>query len=511
MKKRPLKKLGSYKKETQEADVQQGTNHNEQSLKKSPENKLAFLESIFKKSDDIIVQPYECPIDSIHDLHFVYCEPLVDLKYIDQYILPRFLDVHIEEEHLEEEMAELFKLESLTDASKETVVNKIFEGHLLVVMNEKHLFAVNIENILKRSPEETSNETSIRGARDGFVEDVSINISLVRRRLKSASLIVERYVVGKRSNTNMALLYIEDIIDPEIVKDVQQRISNLDIDIVESSHHIETLLSDHPLSLFPLFHYTGRPDQAIECLNQGRFMLIIDGSPTVSIAPTNLALLMKSPEDSHNLYAFVSFERVLRLIALFVTTLLPGVWIALSAYNIEQIPILLIATIGVSRFGLPVSAPLEMFIILFLFELFNEAGLRLPKAVGQTVAVLGGLIVGDAAIRAGLTSPTMLVVGAITFISGFTLSNQSLSSSISVLRFAILIVSTFLGLFGVVIGFFLTTLYLSYLTSFRMPYLSSLAPLKGREIISAFLKKPWVKHRRRTSITSPSDSTRKEK
>ena len=278
--------------------------------------------------------------------------------------------------------------------------------------------------------------------------------------------------------------------------------------MLTSSYELESTVRDRPYSIFPSMDFTGRPDFIVQCLNQGRFALIVDGNPTVSFAPINLLLQTKSPEDTYINFAYVSLERTIRMIGIIVSAFLPGLWIAFSAFNIEQIPYLLVATISVSRFGLPLSAPIEMFVILFLFELFNEAGVRLPRAIGQTVAVLGGLIVGDAAIRAGLTSPTMLVVAAITYISSFTLVNQSLSSAITILRFIILLLSTVLGLFGVTLGFILTVFYFSTLSSFGVPYLGSLAPISMKESIKSFIKAPVQYYKSRTSITDPDDSTR---
>ncbi len=247
----------------------------------------------------------------------------------------------------------------------------------------------------------------------------------------------------------------------------------------------------------------------MENLNQGRFAIIMDGSPTVSIAPVNLLLQTKSPEDSNINYFFVSIERLIRIIGLTISGFLPGIWVAFSAYNIEQIPYLLVATISMSRFGLPLSAPIEMFIVLFLFEFFNEAGIRLPRAIGQTVSVLGGLIVGDAAIRAGLTSPTMLVIGAITYISSFTLVNQSLKNGLTTMRFILLLLSTLFGLFGVILTYIITIIYLATKSSFGVPYLGSVAPLSLTESVRAFIKLPLQFYKERTKSTSPKDSTRK--
>lgn len=465
--------------------------------------KMEDLQSLFCKSKDLI---YKEHVFEQGKVTMVFFESLIDTQYLDKFILPR-LDLFTEKSVLQK-LQEYFQIDNLTDRNQEQLSTSLFSGYVLFFV-EGVIFGVQAGNLPKRSPEESALETSIRGPKDGFVEDLNTNISLVRRRLFSPSLCVEKYTVGSRSNTKVAVLYLDDVLDERVLIELHKRIEKIEIDVLISNEELESLISDSPYSVFPSFDYTGRPDFIVESLNQGRFAIMVDGCPTVSFAPVNLLLQTKSPEDASINYFYVSIERMIRLSGLIISGFLPGIWVALSAYNIEQIPYLLVATISMSRFGLPLSAPVEMFIVLFLFEFFNEAGIRLPRAIGQTVSVLGGLIVGDAAIRAGLTSPTMLVVGAITYISSFTLVNQSLKNGITILRFIVLLLSTFLGLFGVVLSFVVTVLYLATKSSFGVPYLGSIAPLNIKESLRSFTKLPIKFYKERTKSTSPADSTRK--
>ncbi len=469
----------------------------------TPKERKEELQSLFSKSEDLLFKDHH--FEQIR-ITMVFFESMVDIKYLDKFILPK-LDL-ITDDSVLQKMQEYFQVEDLTNMEMEELTSALFTGRVLFFM-EGAILSIQAGNLPKRNPEESSLETSIRGPKDGFVEDLNTNISLVRRRLFTPSLCVERYQLGSRSRTKVAVLYLEDIIDERIIKDLQSRLEKIDIDVLVSNQELESLLDDSPYSIFPGFDYTGRPDFIVENLNQGRFAIIMDGSPTVSIAPVNLLLQTKSPEDSNINYFFVSIERLIRIIGLTISGFLPGIWVAFSAYNIEQIPYLLVATISMSRFGLPLSAPIEMFIVLFLFEFFNEAGIRLPRAIGQTVSVLGGLIVGDAAIRAGLTSPTMLVIGAITYISSFTLVNQSLKNGLTTMRFIVLLLSTLFGLFGVILTYIITIIYLATKSSFGVPYLGSVAPLSLTESVRAFIKLPLQFYKERTKSTSPKDSTRK--
>ncbi|UOE53339.1 spore germination protein [Cytobacillus oceanisediminis] len=467
--------------------------------------KAEELEQQFCKNSDFVKKSHVTEKDQFEILYF---DTLVNTQYLDQYILPM---IAAEKEGLaKDKLMTLFQADLVTDKSIDDLSQMLFEGNFLF-QADKDLLSIRAANLPKRQPEESALETSIRGPKDGFVEDLQTNISLIRRRLNTSTLCVEKYTFGKRSKTKVALMYMDDIIDKRVLEEIHKRLGKVELDILTSIHELDSLIRDRPYSIFPSLDYTGRPDFIVQALNQGRFAILVDGNPTVTYAPVNLLLQTKSPEDYYMNYAFVSMERFIRMIGITVSGFLPGVWIAFSAFNIEQIPYLLVATISVSRFGLPLSAPIEMFIILLLFELFNEAGIRLPRAIGQTVAVLGGLIVGDAAIRAGLTSPTMLVVAAITYISSFTLVSQSLSSAITIVRFVVIIMSTFLGLFGVILCYIITVLYFSTLSSFGVPYLSAVAPISWRESIKAFLMLPVQFYKSRSTTTSPDDPTRREK
>lgn len=466
--------------------------------------KADALKKQFIRSQDLLCKEHHTKNEAFE---IIYFDCLIDAHYLDQYILPK-IGFH-SEESAQTKLRAFFQAQDVTSKPVEDLSNLLFQGNVLFLFDDL-ILNIHAGDFPSRQPEESALETSIRGPKDGFVENIQTNISLIRRRLNTPSLCVEKYTIGKRSKTKVALLYLEDVIDKRVLEEIHNRLEKVDLDILTSIYELESYIRDRPFSIFPSTDYTGRPDFIVQAINQGRFALIVDGNPTVTFAPVNLLLLTKSPEDSYISYAYATLERAIRMLGLIISAFLPGLYIAFSSFNIEQIPYLLVATISVARFGLPLSAPIEMFIVLFLFELFNEAGVRLPRAIGQTVAVLGGLIVGDAAIRAGLTSPSMLVVAAITYISSFTLVNQTLSSGITILRFMIILLSTFFGLFGVLMGFILAVFYFSTVSSFGVPFLGSLAPLNPIETIKAFAMAPRQFYKSRTSQTSPDDQTRGE-
>lgn len=471
------------------------------------------LRSMFADSADVIIKPFPVKDEEAIPVLLLYSEGMVDAKLMTQYVLPdlekklkQFKDWELLAKELDKSM-EWSKVKHHAG-----VVKQLFAGHMLLFFSlENCFYSIDLCELPSRQPEESNTEVAIKGARDAFTENLKVNVALIRKRLRTATLHNEQMVIGDRSQTRVALLYISDIIRPEVISDAKDRLQGIKVDALVTSGQLEEALSDSTLTLFPLMDYIGRPDFVVECLIRGRFVILVDGSPMALIAPCNLLELLKSPEDSYFPYHFVIFERLLRLIGLLLAIMLPGFWVALTSYNMDQLPFLLLATVTVSRFGLPLSGPMEILLMLGMFELFREAGIRLPKAVGQTIAVLGGLIIGDAAIRAGLTSPTMLVVSATTAVATFTLVNQTLSGTVSIIRLYVLIWSSLLGMVGFFIGLFSLIAYLSVLESFGLPYLAPLSPLTYKDLMNSLLKKPWAFNKNRPEMLQNMDNTSEER
>ena len=393
----------------------------------------------------------------------VYCEGLTDVRHMQEVVLPQL------NQFLAKGDLRSLPLIPLLD-EQEFWVERLFAGDLLLFLPDLPPFTWDISNRPQRTTEEANTEVSIKGPRDGFVEDLSANIALVRKRMRTLLLACESYTIGTRSRTRVSMLYMRDAAPADLVVTMRDRLAECNSKKNINSAILEQRLSDHTYSLFPLLDYTGRPDFAIYMLFEGKVIVMVDGSPVALIAPVTLLELIKSPEDDQYPIAYVWLERILRLGGIFIGVFLPGFWIALSAYNVEEFPFQLLATITQGRKGLPFSAPMELFGILFIFEFLREAGARLPKTVGQTLALVGALIIGDASIRAGLTSPSMLFIGSLTVVASFTLINQSLSGAVTVARFAVFLLSSVLGIYGFVLSLLIMVYYLSTLTSFGRPY-----------------------------------------
>ncbi|MCQ6560793.1 spore germination protein [Paenibacillus mendelii] len=444
-----------------------------------------WLREKLRGCNDVFMTEMNVGGDSPSIVTVLYCEGMINRSVMQQIIL--------EQDGLNPiSRMTPFVSAFLPGEDGQELFNYLFSGLLIVWEHRSDTFyAYNISNQPGRNPEESTMELSLKGPRDGFVEQIDVNAALVRKRLRTTDLQMERYIIGTASQTTILLLYMNQLADPKVVDEARSRLKNINIATLHGAAELEEIISDRSLSLFPLVDYIGRPDFVVQSLMNGRFAILVDGSPAALIAPANLSVLIKSPEDAHLPFFYVTFERLLRMFGLLIAICLPGFWIALLAFNTDQIPLPLLATVTMSRSGLPLSSQLELFLMMLMFELFREAGVRLPRPVGQTVTVVGGLIVGDAAIRAGLTSPTMLVVSAVTAVATFTLVNQSLNGTVTIIRIYIMFVSSLLGLFGFFVSFFSVLLYMCNLESFGMPYLKPVAPIRFRKLMTALLQLPW--------------------
>jgi hypothetical protein len=376
---------------------------------------------------------------------------------------------------------------------------------LLFVPALTALFSLDISKKPARQPEESVIEVSIRGPKDGFVEELVVNVALIRKRIKSTSMVYETKTVGVRTKTTVAILYMKDIADPKIVQDLKTKLDRLQIDGAFSATQLEELM-EPTKALFPLMGYTGRPDFAVNCLMNGRVALIVDGTPAALIAPANLFLLLKTPEDIHFTSLSATFGQSLRLLGLSVSLMLPGFWVAILLFHQDQLPYYLLATIGINRLGIPLGVAGEMFLALIFLEILREAGIRMPSTVGSTVTVVGGLILGEAAIRAGFLSPSIVVIGAITQLFGSTLSNQSLNGTLSILRFFLFALSAILGIYGFLLALFILTTHLASLRSFGLPYLAPISPLH-KDFANTLFRLPWIWRKNRPDMLHTQDST----
>ena len=394
--------------------------------------------------------------------------------------------------------------------SIDEIETSIFNGELVVVHPENGVIQSFVtSNLPQRTPEDAVTETTIKGARDGFTESIETNIALIRKRIRTSAFKCEMFTLGKRSRTKVALLYMGDVANAQIIEEARHRLSTITLDIVIGNAAIESALSDQTKSFAPLVDTTGRPDYAAENINAGRFFVLIDGSSIGIIAPTSLFVLLKSAEDSYFSRPIVNMQRAIRILGWLITVYLPGLLIALTTYHFDQIPMPLLATLIANRTGLPLSLPLEAFTALVLYELFKEAGTKLPKTIGPMVTVVGGLILSTAAIDAGLTSPTVMLSVAVAVVTGYTLVNTTLSFIVPIVRMFVFIMSALLGMFGFFMALCLITAVLSSKQSFGVPYLSPISPADKSDLFKGIFKPYAANNTTRPKNLNTQDQTKR--
>jgi len=454
------------------------------------------LTEAFSVYSDVYFPPLP-PLQRPDKLIALYCEGMVDKSELNLYFtrVCHYINQTLAQQQYMHKPSEELPIFELQHTMKELTAS-IFSGKLVVYREGKNDFwSIDISNIPQRSVEESNTEISIKGPRDAFNESLTTNTSLIRKRLQTELLHSEKFTVGTLSKTEISLLYLVHKANPTIIDEVRTRLNEIEIETVVSSGQLEQYLSDRTFSLFPLIDYIGRPDFVVETLLRGRFAIVVNGSPMVLIGPSNFFELLKSPEDVHFPYYIVILQRLLRVVGLLLSIFLPGFWVAIVSVNVDQIPYTLLSTVIISREGIPFPTFLESLLLLFLFELLREAGVRLPKSVGQTVGIVGGLIIGESLIRAGLASPTLLVIIAVSVVSTFSLVNQSLAGTVSLFRFLILVVSSFLGIYGFFLSLFVILIYLCKLQSFGIAYLEPVVSLKPKDTMAALILNPFRKSR----------------
>ena len=318
---------------------------------------------------------------------------------------------------------------------------------------------------------ESDMEKVLRGSKEGFSDSVKTNVALLRKRLRTPDMKVEEQFIGKLSNTPVSVLYMEDRVEPELLEQVKERLCRIQIDGVLDSGDIEHLAEEPWYSPFPRFQTTQRPDRAAQELLHGRILVLTDNSPVGLLLPTTFHNFLEASEDSYNRKEIVAFIKGLRYVALFLAVTLSGTYLAVTTYHTQLLPTHLLLSFAAARQGVPFSSLMEILIMELAFELIREAGFRRPGPLGGTIGIVGGLIIGDAAVGAILVSPIVVILVALTALGSFAIPNDEFASAFRILKYGFIFLGSFLGLFGIVTGIFVVLEHLAGLSSFRIPYL----------------------------------------
>ena len=384
------------------------------------------------------------------------------------------------------------------------IVDYICNGETIIILPKmQEIIRINSPEFPHRSPDEPENEQILRGAHEGFVEHIDSNISLIRKRIRNNKLIVKKAQIGKETKIEAYYVYLEDVVDKEALKTVEERLQSMNLDMYYTVGQLIDQLDDHVWSPFPQLLNTERPDRVAANIVEGKIAILTDISPTAIIGPVTFFTFYQSPDDFNSRVIIGTFYRLMRMISLVAAIFLPALYIAIVSFHFEVIPIELAFKVKMDINQIPYRPFIEALIMEITIELIREASVRLPKSIGQTIGIVGGLVIGESIVSAGLVSNLMVIVVAFTAISSFVVPSIELNTAIRVLRFPFMILAAMFGFFGILIGTFILVIHLLNLSSFKQPYFSPFIPFRPKELKKILFRDPYYKAHKQVTSFSP--------
>ncbi|MBH1941387.1 spore germination protein [Mobilitalea sibirica] len=473
----------------------------------------SLIKELFSQSNDVLVRPIKINQNNII-IHMFCVDGLINQALLDEALLRSLkIDPYLAECRTERELMDYllgggaYHVFTKEEKDYNLLLKYVLSGMVAFLFDaEQKAIVYDIRMFEKRSVSEPQEEGVVKGAKDSFIEVMRMNTALIRRRIRSEYLVAENLSAGRISKTDMALLYISNIADINTVNRIRDTINKIDIDSISTPAFIEEYLIENKNSIFPQIMYTQRPDRVAANLSDGRIALVVDGLPFVYLLPCQLPMLLQSPEDYANHYLLGSSLRIIRYLAMIVTIFLPAFYIAATTYQNQMLPVQLALSVQAAKQNVPFSSASEIIGLLIAFEVLIEAGLRLPKAIGTALSILGGIVVGQSAVAANLVSPAVVVIIALSGIAGFVMPNQDLSNGIRLIRFLMAILAAFSGFFGLAIGLILIITHLCSLDNYGVAYLSPFVDVEGRNQKDTLFRFPI-----RFFLRRPEDIAKKNK
>lgn len=463
---------------------------------------LQALKHLFEQCSDWVVRTFR--IAGGREAALVYFDGLVDGARLDGSVLKPLLydafpargrppTVDAVRVFLEQHVVALSEVRAATTIWE--LADGVLRGDAALLLDgESSTLLLRVTAFEHRSVEEPETESVIRGPREGLVESLRTNMGLLRRRIRTPQFKLDILRVGHLSRTDIAIAYIRGVAPDVLIQEVKRRVSRIKIDAILDTAYIEELIEDDPYSPFPQVMATERPDIVAANLLEGRVAILAEGTSFALVVPITLWALLQASEDYYERYFIATALRVLRYLFGLIALMLPAVYIAIATFHQEMLPTPLLLTVAATREGVPFPSIVEALLMEVSFEALREAGIRLPKTVGQAVTIVGALVIGQAAVQAGIVSAPILIIVALTGIASFTFPRFNFGIAIRLLRFPLMFLAATLGLYGVIIGLLTILVHLAGLRSFGIPYLSPVAPLTAGDLIDVALRPPiWLR------------------
>ncbi|WP_029192254.1 spore germination protein [Paenibacillus harenae] len=468
-------------------------------LSSSLRKNMDRIKSLTGNSSDFITRTFQGANGL--SMAIVYINGLTDTTVINDNILKPILS------ETEADMAEQRTLADSFTAIKDifltvgttNTVNKIddfmsalYNGNTVILAEGWDLaISASTSKWEQRGIEEPSSQSVIRGPKDGFTENINTNVALLRRRIKSPNLWKIDRKIGLVTQTDVCVMYLKGIADDAVVKEVLQRLDRIETDSILESGYLEEFIQDQTFTPFPTIINTERPDSVAASILEGQVVVLVDGTPFVLVLPVTFFKFFIASEDYYQRFDIASFLRILRYCAFTVSMLLPSLYIAITTFHQEMIPSTLLVSLAAQREGIPFPAFFEAFMMEITFEVLREAGIRMPRAIGSAISIVGALVLGQAAVEAGLVSAAMVIVVAFTAISSFVVPAFNVAIAARLIRFGLMILAATLGLFGIMSGLFFLLIHMTALRSFGVPYLVPVSPFVPKNLKDTVIRVPW--------------------
>lgn len=433
------------------------------------------------RNQDIVIREFK--IGREVKAFIAYIDGMTDKKILNLAIFPQLMAKDVFEDFREENLIDylienIITVHNLDKSVKfSDVVQNILNGvSALFVEGFRECILIETKGYEKRNVEKPTTETVVKGPQEGFTESLRTNVSLVRKIIRNEKLVTEILPVGKTNHSNCAVMYLEEIANPNVVREVKKRINSIDTDFILGDGMIEQFIEDNPLMLFPQIISTERPDRTASFIMEGQVVILADGSPFALAVPITFFHLFQTSEDSFVRFPSGIFLRLIRIFGLFCATLLPGLYVGLVLYHPEMIPTELLTSIATSKESVPFPTLMEVMIMEVAFELIREGGIRVPSVIGQTLGIVGALILGQAAVAAGLVSPLLVIIVSVTGLGSFAIPNYPMALTIRIERFFFIFAAAVFGFYGISLMFILMAFIACSMKSFGVPFFSPLAP-----------------------------------
>ncbi|MEC1180310.1 spore germination protein [Metasolibacillus meyeri] len=503
--------------DTQQSPLSQlSPDAHQQPLSTSLQNTLDTIKRTTGFSDDMIVRQLFIGEAAKQSVAIVYIEGLVNKADITNTLLEPIMGLLTDqvEENIEK-TTDYLKQYCLTIGNVEeikkfaTLYSALFNGSAIILVDGLAIaLATNIKDAKDRPVMEPATESVIRGPRESFTETLRTNTALLRRKIKNPNLWIQTKIIGSVTQTDVAVIHINGIANEKIVQEVLDRLNQIDIDGILEGGYIESLIQDTQFSLFPTMYTSERPDVIAGELLEGKVAIMVDGTPFVLIVPSLITSFLQSSEDYYSNAIVTSLIRLLRIAAILISLVAPAFYVAVTTFHQEMLPTPLLISIASQREGIPFPAVIEALLMELAFEVLREAGLRMPRTIGPAVSIVGTLVIGEAAVTAGIVSAVTVIIVALTAICSFIFPSYGLSNSVRVLRFPFILLAGGFGLYGVMIGILALVLHLCSLRSFGIPYMSPFAPLILEDQKDAVLLFPRKFLTKRPRLVNQTNTTR---